>query len=480
MEKLFSDELLDEEFDGEIDQAFDKLRHQDDGYQPDGENGIADDSQDKVPEPAFDKLSDVINFDYEILPPAAAAYVRDTSARLNCPPEFIVAPLLVASSALICSRVRIRPKKKDKSLCVSPVLSGIAIAASARTKGPNLYDALAPLFEQNAFDREKFSAETLKRGSQVFDFNRLIIESNYVFISGKIKNAPKNEAGTIESIGLVEKSFALSSLTGKDENLNMMASVVTADLPKIIGKNRNAELLTEFQLALYPDFPEWRLVDTEPDSNAIRDINVIFTRLDASIKNDGKLPIDLDFSDDAQNAFYQWWENHEKLLADAAAHQGLLDHLAQFRKLLPALALIFYLFEAMAKNEKVVRQCKIDLMSVERAVGFCQLLDSHARRIYGIVSRPEINLAKLIMKRIREGGLEERFSGRDIYNNGVGGMKTAADVEKPLALLVSCGHLRIEKIKPSSNGGPWTTCYVVNETLSDAPETMNQKAICRN
>lgn len=240
-----------------------------------------------------------------------------------------------------------------------------------------------------------------------------------------------------------------------------MASVVVADLPKIIGKNRNAELLSQFQFAFYPDFPDWHLFDMEPDADAIRDINVIFVRLDASIKNEGKIPLDLDFSDDAQNAFYQWWENHEKLLADPAAHQGLLDHLAQFRRLFPALALVFYLFEAMAKNEKLSGDSKVDLISVERAAGFCRLLDSHARRVYEIASRPEIGLAKLILEKIREGSLGERFAGREIYNNGVGGMKTAADVEKPLALLVKCGYLRIEKIKPSSNGGRWAERYVL-------------------
>lgn len=210
MEKLFSDELLDDEFDGEIDQAFDKLRHQDDGYQPDGENGIADESQYKVSEPAFDKLSDVINFDYEILPPAAA-YVRDTSARLHCPPEFIAAPLLIAFSASICSRIRIRPKRTDKRLRVAPVLSGIAIASSARTKSPKLGEALAPLYEQNALDREIFSVEHQKRVNRVYDFDRLIIESDYVFGNGKIKSAPKNEVGTIESIGLIEKMVALTA-----------------------------------------------------------------------------------------------------------------------------------------------------------------------------------------------------------------------------------------------------------------------------
>ena len=462
MEKLFNNELLDDEFNGEIDQAFDELHSIDASYYLAGKSDTADESQAEKPDSALDKLSDVITFDYEILPHAAVAYVRDTSARLGCPPEFIAAPLIIAFSALICSRIRIRPKRKDKSLCLALVVSGINIASSARTKSPKLAEALAPLYERDALERKNFSAEIPKRGNRAYDFNRLIIESNYVFGNGKIKSAPKNEVGTIESIGLIEKTVALSGQPGKDENPDLMASVVVADLPRIIGKNRNAELLSRFQFAFYPDFPEWCLFDMEPDADAIRDINVIFARLDALIKNEGKIPVDLDFSDDAQNAFYEWWKNHEKLLADAAAHQGLLDHLAQFRTLFPALALIFYLFDAMAKNEKLSGDRKVDLISVERAAGFCRWLDSHARRIYGIACRPEVGSAKLILEKIQEGSLGKRFAGRDIYTNGLGGMKTAADVEKPLALLVNCGYLRVERIKPSTNGGPWATCYVAN------------------
>lgn len=168
------------------------------------------------------------------------------------------------------------------------------------------------------------------------------------------------------------------------------------------------------------------------------------------------------FSDDAQAFFYRWWANHEKSLENADGHQGLLDHLAQFRNLFPALALLLYLFDAAAEKDNFTLENRVNLTSAQRAFGFCRLLEGHARRIYGIALRPEIPRAKIILEKIYEGRLEERFAGRDVYNNGWGGMTKAADVEKPLKLLENYGYLRIEWIKPSVNGGPWAKCFVAN------------------
>jgi Protein of unknown function (DUF3987) len=57
------------------------------------------------------------------------------------------------------------------------------------------------------------------------------------------------------------------------------------------------------------------------------------------------------------------------------------EHLGKYRSLLPSLALIFHLIEVA--DEKATGA--VTLHSPERAAQWCEYLETHAKRIYGLV-----------------------------------------------------------------------------------------------
>ena len=91
------------------------------------------------PPPPFD--ADVL------LPPVLAAYVKDESSRIPCPPEFVAASLVVALGAAIGSRCALRPKSFDNWLVVPNLWGGVVGDPSTKktpgiAKGLTFLDAL--------------------------------------------------------------------------------------------------------------------------------------------------------------------------------------------------------------------------------------------------------------------------------------------------------------------------------------------------
>ena len=68
---------------------------------------------------------------------------------------------------------------------------------------------------------------------------------------------------------------------------------------------------------------------------------------------------------------------------------ALEGHLAKYRKLVPALALINHIADA--------GQGDVGEFSLLRALAFSKYLESHARRVYGASNTVELNAAKAIL-----------------------------------------------------------------------------------
>ncbi len=86
------------------------------------------------------------------------------------------------------------------------------------------------------------------------------------------------------------------------------------------------------------------------------------------------------------------------------------SHLAKYRKLVPGLALPLHLADLGTGpvSEKAALQ----------ALGWVEYLESHARRAYASMLRPEAAAAKAVMGRIRKGDLPRTFSTRDVWRPG--------------------------------------------------------------
>src|SRR5918995_6989567 len=79
-----------------------------------------------------------------MLPDAFRGWVEDVAERMQVPPDFVAAPLMVAFSTVVGRQVGIRPKREDDWLVV-PNLWGAIVGSPGLLKSPALKEALAPM-----------------------------------------------------------------------------------------------------------------------------------------------------------------------------------------------------------------------------------------------------------------------------------------------------------------------------------------------
>lgn len=65
------------------------------------------------PQPLPDELPPVEPFPIDALPDAFRPYVADVTERMQCPPDFVAVPMLVATAAMAARAVCLRMKRRD-------------------------------------------------------------------------------------------------------------------------------------------------------------------------------------------------------------------------------------------------------------------------------------------------------------------------------------------------------------------------------
>ena len=213
-------------------------------------------------------------------------------------------------------------------------------------------------------------------------------------------------------------------------------------------------LLQRFGLMVYPDVsPDWKEVDRHPDSAVREAVNLLAVRLDKlnptdiGAENDNGV-LFLHFDNEAQVLFSEWRASLEIRLRSGEEHPAIVSHLSKYRKLIPSLALINHLCDT--------GQGAISESALLRAIAFSEYLESHARRIYSYATRPDIDAAKTLLKRLAAGKLKAEFTMRDIYQKGWAGLENPSKAQAAINLLLEYHHLSEQEI---TTGGRPTTHY---------------------
>lgn len=207
-------------------------------------------------------------------------------------------------------------------------------------------------------------------------------------------------------------------------------------------------LLSRFSLLVWPDLSsEWRNVDRWPESDAREQVTELFERLDqvfpASIGAEGEagqMPF-LRLDDAARELFLEWRTALEGRLRDPSSteHPALIAHLAKYRKLVPALALLFHVAE--------VGSGAIAEPSVLRALAWAELLESHARRAYGAIGQAHADGARALLSKLRAGKLSSPFVLRDVYRAAWAHLSEPEQARRAAELLAEFDYLRAEEIQ---------------------------------
>lgn len=138
------------------------------------------------PEPLPDPLIEVMPYPKNLLPSAIGDAVDDIADRMQCPPDFPAASMLVALAAVIGCRVGIRPRRHDDWLVV-PNLWGCVVGRPSMKKTPAIAEAEKRIRAIEAREREKIEKEL-----ESFGIDALIAESRVKAIKRKIDNAMKS------------------------------------------------------------------------------------------------------------------------------------------------------------------------------------------------------------------------------------------------------------------------------------------------
>jgi hypothetical protein len=146
------------------------------------------------------------------------------------------------------------------------------------------------------------------------------------------------------------------------------------------GGSGDDGLIQRFGLLVWPDQdPEWRETDRYPNGEARAKAWETFARLDeldptaVGAERDPfeSLPF-LRFDDPAQTEFAEWRGDLEKRLRGGDISPALESHLAKYRKIVPALALINHLADGGTGP--------IPGTSLARSLALVEYLETHARR----------------------------------------------------------------------------------------------------
>lgn len=235
----------------------------------------------------------------------------------------------------------------------------------------------------------------------------------------------------------------------------------------VAGGTGDDGLLQRFGLAVWPDVNrEFVYVDRWPDTPAKQAAWAVFERLDKLQTASDTDPQEWRFNPEAQALFEEWLIPFETEIRGEELHPALVSHLSKYRKLIPALALIFAQVDT-PDSGGVIHESELI-----RALAWGEYLRSHAERIYAAAAIPETAGAKQLLDKIKAGKLCDgdgvilaAFTPRLVAVKHWAGLGTTDAVRKAADLLADYGWLARELIPTGPSGGRPTERYRIHPVL---------------
>lgn len=223
----------------------------------------------------------------------------------------------------------------------------------------------------------------------------------------------------------------------------------------VAGGASDDGLLQRFGLAVWPDIArEFHRVDQWPDTQAKQAAWAVFERLDQLQPASETEPQEWRFTPEAQSLYWEWVEPFETEIRGDELHPALVSHLSKYRKLVPALALIFALVDTPDSGGVIHER------ELLRALAWVDYLRTHAERLYSAAVIPETAGAQALLTKIKGGKLTDRdgvlldaFTPRQAAVKHWAGLDTPDAVRKAADLLADYGWLVREVARPGAAMG---------------------------
>jgi Protein of unknown function (DUF3987) len=200
------------------------------------------------PIPLRDELAPVLPFTADLLPRQLRPWVVDIAERMNCPPDLVAIPAMVAAGSLVGRRVGIRPQRRTDWTEVGN-LWGCVVARPGNLKSPAASEALAPLrrLEASAAEQNQAALAKHKAAEAVFKLQREVAERT-------ARNAFKSmrgQAGHGEALAAFE---ALAEPQGPPLKRFLTSDVTVEKLGEMCADNPDGLLIYRDELlSLFTD-----------------------------------------------------------------------------------------------------------------------------------------------------------------------------------------------------------------------------------
>lgn len=194
------------------------------------------------PLPLRDELPPVAAFRPELLPAMLRDWVQDITERMNCPPELVAIPAMVATGAVIGRRVGIRPQRRTSWLEVGNIW-GCVVARPGSLKSPAAAEALLPI--------KRLEAEAAEANKQALDAFKVAealhkLEREVATVQARLKlkdNGAEAAKATLAALAEPEPPAEMRLLTS-DATAEKLGEICAAN-PNGVMLHRD-ELLTLF------------------------------------------------------------------------------------------------------------------------------------------------------------------------------------------------------------------------------------------
>ena len=232
----------------------------------------------------------------------------------------------------------------------------------------------------------------------------------------------------------------------------------------VAGGSADDGLLQRFGLTVWPDVVgEYVHVDQWPNTQSKQTAWAVFERLAQLEAASDTEPTVWRFDDAAQALFVEWLVPFEIELRGDDLHPAMVSHLSKYRKLIPALALVFALIDT-ADSGGVIHEAELI-----RALAWGEYLRTHANRLYAAAVIPETTDAVTLLSKIkgsklvdREGVILDSFTPRQVAIKHWAGLGTPDAVRKAADVLADFDHLRRDVVPTGATGGRPSDRYTIN------------------
>ena len=217
----------------------------------------------------------------------------------------------------------------------------------------------------------------------------------------------------------------------------------------VAGGSADDGLLQRFGLAVWPDVTgDFVHVDQWPDTPAKQTAWAVFDRLAELQPASDTEPTVWRFDDAAQALFVEWLVPFETEIRGDDLHPAMVSHLSKYRKLIPALALVFALIDT-PDSSGLIHEGEL-----LRALAWGEYLRTHANRLYAAAVMPETTDAATLLSRIKAGKLTGRdgvildsFTPRQVAQKCWAGLATPDAMRKAADVLADYDWLRRDVVQ---------------------------------